>query len=362
MGLDPNGRRALSVATVLAASCAVYDPSLLVGGAGPGSGASGGSGDSGESGAAGRSTGGSSGSSSGGSAGGARGGEAGRGGGGATSAGRGGTGGGAGMGAMSDAGEEGNAAGEAGMGSSTGGTMGGSSGGGGTSGTSGGGGAGNAGNGGTSAKGGTEGQGGSGGAATGGMGGAGAGGGTATGCGKLTVPLNESTDQARFAIALSSSTDLSMTGATLSVSFYVQSGGGGSIAPFVQDTPDFHFLRGATANTALSGTGTWRTINWNVAAEPLGSSTTTKSAIIRVGVEIAAAPATGGWGDPTVVFLDSISVSTGSLSFPFDSSGTVYPTPTSSGPASQLWLNNHDEDTLPETLTGTTVAWASTCP
>jgi len=280
--------------------------------------------------------------------------------------GNGGRGGGAGTDPMSEAGEEGNSAGEAGMGSSTGGTMGGSSGSGGTSGTSGGGGSGNAGNGGSSGSGGTAGQGGSGGAGTGGTGGAGAGGGgtggTATGCGKLTVPLNESTDQARFAITLSSSIDMSMTGATVSVSFYVQSGGGGSITPFVQDTPDYYFLRGATANAPLSETGTWRTINWDVAAEPLGSSTTNKSAIIRVGVEITAAPATSGWSDPTVVFLDSVSVSTGSLSFPFDSSTTVYPTPTNNGPADQLWLNSHEEDTLPETLTGTTVAWASTCP
>jgi len=298
--------------------------------------------------------------------------------------GKGGSGGGAGTDPMSEAGEEGNSAGEAGMGSSTGGTMGGSSGSGGTGGTSGGGGSGNAGNGGSSGDGGTAGQGGSGGAGTGGTGGAGTGGagtggagtggagtggaggggtgGTATGCGTLTVPLNESTDQARFAITLSSSTDMSMTGATVSVSFYVQSGGGGSITPFVQDTPNYYFLRGATATAPLSETGTWRTINWDVAAEPLGSSTTNKSAIIRVGVEITAAPATSGWSDPTVVFLDSVSVSTGSLSFPFDSSTTVYPTPTNNGPAGQLWLNSYDEDTLPETLTGTTVAWASTCP
>jgi hypothetical protein len=261
--------------------------------------------------------------------------------------------------------------------------MGGSSGRGGSGGTTGGGGSGNATNGGTSGDGGTAGQGGSGGAGTGGTGGAGAGGagtggggtggggtggggagggGTATGCGRLTVPLNESTDRARFAITLSSATDMSMSGATLSVRLYVQSGGGGSIAPFVQDTPNFRFLRGATVNTALSGTGTWKTINWNVAAEPLGSSTTTRSAIIRIGVEIAAAPETSGWGNPTVVFLDSISVSTGSLSFPFDSSGTVYTTPTASGPVGQLWLNSHNQDTLPETLTGSAVAWASTCP
>jgi hypothetical protein len=185
---------------------------------------------------------------------------------------------------------------------------------------------------------------------------------TATGCAKLTVPLNGSTDQARFAISLSGNQDLSVTNTTITMVLLVAAGNGGLVAPYVQDS-GFHLLRSAST-VALSGTGTWKTITWNVPAEPQGTSGIVLTTSIRIGIQIWANGATSGLVDPTVVYVDSISVNTPSLSYPLTTTSTVDPTPASSHENTPgiMWLNNYAEDTLPETLTGTALAWQATCP
>lgn len=369
--MDRNTRRVVAAAFVVAASCNVYDPSLLVGGAGSSSGANGGTGTGGSSGKGGSSTGGSGGSSGSAAAGSSgTGGTSGKGNGGSSgaSSGRGGTSGGSGgagatsgTGGTDELGGMGAEGGEAGMGPTTGGA----SGTGGQGGTGGTGGAG---------AGGTAGTGGSSGAGTGGTGGAGAGSGgagagsggtggaaTMSGCAKLTVPLNASTDQARFPISYSGATNLSAAGTTMTIVLYVANGNGGAIAPYVQDT-SYNILRSATP-LALSNTG-WRTIVWNVSTEPVGTTGIVLTSILRIGLQIWANGATSGLVDPSNVFIDSIIVNTPSVSYPFATSGTVNTTPVSSneGQPGVMWLNNYTEDTLPETLTGTALAWAATCP
>ena len=364
--MDRNTRRFVAAAFVVAASCNVYDPSLLVGGGGSSSsGATGGKGSGGSSGKGGAGTSGSTVGGSGGSGGTAGNGTGGSGG---AASGRGGTGGSGGAGAtagtggMEQLGGAGADGGEAGMGPVTGGASG-------TGGQGGSGGAGAAGKGGTSGAGsGGAGAGGTAGTGGAGSGGAGAGSGgsagavTASGCAKLTVPITESTDQARFAISYSTSSpiNLSTTG-TITINLYIASGNAGVIAPYVQDT-SYNLLRSA-ATTALSGTGTWKTINWDVAAEPLGSSTISRTSIIRIGIQIWANGATSGFAT-TVVDIDSIAVSAPAATYPFTTSSTVYTTPISSyeNVPGVMWLNNYDADTLPETLPGTSLAWVATCP
>ncbi len=73
-------------------------------------------------------------------------------------------------------------------------------------------------------------------------------------------------------------------------------------------------------------------------------------------VEISGAGASS-WTSPTVVYVDSITVTGTSLtmsSFTFDTSSTVYTTPTSSGPNDVIWLNNYTGDT---NVTGATLSW-----
>lgn len=198
-------------------------------------------------------------------------------------------------------------------------------------------------------------------AGAGGMGGSNAGnggnggsGGTppATGCAKLSVPIDASNDKSHFLIALTSPQDLS-TG-TISVRFYVQAGVAGSILVYVQDA-NFAFL--GRALTELNTFDGWSVINWDVGAQAVGGSSIAKNNIKRVGIEINAAPATAGWSNPTVVYLDSITVKT--TSFPFDASASVSTTAGSTDQSGQvLWFNNGSSDS---TATGS-VTWQASCP
>lgn len=315
-------RRTTFMVLFALASCSVYDSSLLVGGGGSGSSGGGGAGNNGGSSTAGTETE---------DAGAGNGNTAGT----STIAGSSGTGGTAGASGSTNGGTE-NMGGEPPTGGDAGnGNDGGAgSSGGGVGGTVAGGGAGNGGRGGA---GGTSGAGGSGGTPS------------ATGCAKLSVPLNESTDKSHFVIALNATQDL--TTGTISVRFYVKSGAAGSILPYVQDA-SFGFLGRDPAE--LSSFSGWSVITWDVGAQ---TGTITKNNIRRVGVEINAAPDSEDWSDPTVVYLDSITVKT--TSFPFDATGSVSTTASSTDQGGQvLWFNNGSTDS---TATGA-VTWQATCP
>jgi hypothetical protein len=241
--------------------------------------------------------------------------------------------------------------GTAGKGTAGGGTAGGGTSGGGTSG-------------GGTAGGGTAGRGGSGGSAAG-SGGASAGAGgspPATGCAKLYVPIDAGNDQAHFVIGLGSSSDLSSaTTGIVSMRVYVQAGAAGTIFNYVQDS-QFRFLGVATAmRPDLSSISGWQTLSFNVGgqADTLGSGIA-KNNITRVGIEINAAPATTGWSNPTIVYVDSITVGTPGLSFPLATTSTVNTTPmTTDAPNQALFLNSGPGDT---TATGVTLSWQATCP
>jgi len=242
-------------------------------------------------------------------------------------------------------------------------------------------GGGSAGTAGTPSNGGTAGQGGAvsggtSGALSGGTGGALSGGGaggalssagtggaqdSAKGCAKLSVPLDDAADRVHFVISLSSPLDLSK--GTVSVRFYVQSGSGGSIFSFVQDAARFHFfaVQGA-ARPKLSTFSGWSTLTWDVGATDPGSSNIDKTTIKRIGVEINAAP-DAVWSNPTVVYLDSITVVQPSLttSFTFDTSSSVSTSTSNTSDVSGqvLWLNSLTSDT---TATGVSLGWQATCP
>lgn len=337
-------RAAKAAAVILTAvSCSVYDASLL--GGGPAEGGNGGanstaghSASGGEGPAAGRS--GSAGTVNGG-ANGADAGDAGM----MDTAGTVDTGGAPSEGGTSGIGAS---AGKGGSAGSTGGTGNGGTGGAGTGGTSAGsGGNGTAGSGGTVGGGGTAGSSG---------GSAGAGGTAPTGCAKLTVPLDANTDKAHFVISLTSAAD--MSAATVTMRVYVQAGAAGTISNYVQNngTPNFNFYAN-TAPTALKSLTGWQTVTFAVATQSTGGS---KTEIRRIGIEINAAPDTTGWSNPTVVYIDSITVTTPALSFPFDSSSTITATGTTSDVSGQvLWPNNGSQDT---SASNVVLGWQQTCP
>lgn len=317
-------RRAAAAATLAIASCNVYDSSLLVGG-GAGGGMGGGSGNTGgsatagtEPGDAGADTGGNAGTQTSGG-----------------SSGSGGASGGSNGGTESVGGEPPSIGGEAGTGND------------------GGAGAGTSGSGGSSSgSGGTVGESGSAGTSGSGGNGGSAGSTSATGCAKLSVPLDATGDKSHFLITLTSNQDL--TTGTISVRFYVQAGNAGSITPYVQD-PNYAFF-GRLPAAELSTFSGWSTITWDVGAQTT-TGNITKNNIKRVGIEINASPAASGWSNPTVIYIDSITVKT--TSFPFETTASVSTTASSSDQGNQvLWFNSGGSDS---TATGT-LAWQATCP
>ena len=196
---------------------------------------------------------------------------------------------------------------------------------------------------------------------SGGAGASGAGGvvQTASGCAKLSVPLDATSDKAHFVISLTSTADLS--GATLSMRVYVQAGQGGTIFNYVQDSGTYHFLGVPDAQRrSISSSSGWSTISWNVGAEPDSAGTgIVKTSIKNIGIELNALPSSA-WVNPTIVYIDSISVTNPTLSFTFDATASVSPTPSTTNAAGQaLWLNSGTSDT---TATGATLGWQAMCP
>ena len=190
---------------------------------------------------------------------------------------------------------------------------------------------------------------------------AGSGGAPVTGCAKLSVPIDQTTDAAHFVISLPSAIDLSSaTTGIISMHLYVQAGAAGTIFNYVQDS-QYHYFGVTTAmRPLLKSQSGWVTLPFNVGAQAVGSTNIVKTDIRRIGIEINAGPDTTGWSNPTVVYVDSVTVMTPALSFPFDTTTTVNTTPSGTDVSGQvLWLHNGSSDT---TATGVTLAWQATCP
>jgi len=116
---------------------------------------------------------------------------------------------------------------------------------------------------------------------------------------------------------------------------------------------------GGRANSGAAGLRNDGTLTWNIAAQGPGSTNINLSSVYRVGLEINAAP-DSVWSNPTLVSVDSITVSSPSLSFSFASSSSVNPTPSIQDVSGQaLWLNAYTEDT---TASNVTLGWTSSCP
>jgi hypothetical protein len=192
-------------------------------------------------------------------------------------------------------------------------------------------------------------------AGTGGSAGTGAGGTSATGsgCAVLTTALDDVADKAHFLITLPADTDFST--ATVSLRVHASGALGGTLFMYVQQAT-YEFWGGP--QQVLSAFAGFRNIDWSIGTEATTGIDKTK--IRRLGIEINGADSSS-WSNPTTVYIDSITVTAASLSFTFDATGSVYTTPTSSyATDTSIWLNSSSSDTT--ALTGSSVAWAATCP
>ena len=198
-----------------------------------------------------------------------------------------------------------------------------------------------------------------GGAGRGGAGGAGGAVPTANGCAKLSVALDDAGDKTHYVISLNSPADLS--NATISMRVYVQAGAGGTIFNYVQDSGTYRFFGVPSAQRhPLGSTNAWVTLSWNVGAQPDSTGTgIVKTSIRNIGIELIAQPSSA-WSNPTIVYVDSLTVTSPALSFTLDATASVYPTPTTTSPSGQaLWLNSGSADT---TAAGSELSWQATCP
>jgi hypothetical protein len=159
------------------------------------------------------------------------------------------------------------------------------------------------------------------------------------GCAKLSVPLSAADDRTLFIIQLPELVDLS--GATLTYHVYVASAIGGRIFAFIQHggDPDYNLIQGGSL--PFGDVAGWRSITWNIEALSTGFD---KTRVGRIGIEIAGAGSTQ-WSNPTVVYLDSITVSGADVGpFEFDSADTLSPTGRADN---QLWLSTDVGETTP---------------
>jgi hypothetical protein len=133
---------------------------------------------------------------------------------------------------------------------------------------------------------------------------------TCPGCARLSVPLATMTDRSHFVLYVPADVDVSA--ATLVMRVMVHSGTGGQIQLYAQHggTPDFNLIYNGGRN--LDTLGSWTDITWD-----LGASTPTfdHTTIRRFGIEVLGGTSTS-FTDPTVVYVDSITITGASPAVP----------------------------------------------
>lgn len=180
---------------------------------------------------------------------------------------------------------------------------------------------------------------------------AGSGGAAHTGCALLSVTFDASTDYSHHVITLDADTNLS--NATLSALVYAPNAAGGSVYLYVQQANYTYY---AQPLQALSGLKNWASVSWDLSqVSPSGFD---KTKVRRIGIGIDAGTS-NVWTDPTLVYVDSVTVTTPTLSFPFDTVNSVNTTPTTYHVGDNaIWLNNGPDDT---TATGAKISWSAKC-
>jgi hypothetical protein len=176
----------------------------------------------------------------------------------------------------------------------------------------------------------------SGGAGTVGSGGTAGGGGgageseTCSGCARLSVPLTSAAIRAHFVITLDGGPDF--TAATVHYRVYLHAGTTGLFTGYLQDASGFTYqVLGSTELSSLSG---WQDLAWVV---PSSGADFDATDIRLLGIEIAGE---SGAINPTVLYVDSVTVPTIGLALNFDDASSVIEGP-QSGYATELkmWLN-----------------------
>jgi hypothetical protein len=175
---------------------------------------------------------------------------------------------------------------------------------------------------------------------------------TCTGCARLEAPFDSSDDKANFVINLPNTVFLGNAQITFRV--YREAGTGGAVKGYIQHggSPDFHqlFQSNAVRLSVLKG---WTEFTWNVGAQEAPNY---DKNVARIGIQITAEGSTE-WAKPTIVYLDSITVTNASAGpWTFNDGGTIITgdpmCPATHSSRNVLWCNGGDSP-----VSGTRITW-----
>jgi hypothetical protein len=169
-----------------------------------------------------------------------------------------------------------------------------------------------------------------------------------TGCARLSVPLAAPTNKANYVITLPAVMDF--RNAVITYRLFKRAGTGGEIRGYIQHSgnPDFGQLF-QSRPLRLSACDGWEEIVWNVADE---GGNYDKTIVGRVGIHVIGIGSTE-WTNPTIVYLDSISVAGPSVGpWNFADAASINATATYGSEPDLLWRNLGDDP-----VEGSEISW-----
>ncbi|WP_437543399.1 hypothetical protein WME97_32940 [Sorangium sp. So ce367] len=125
------------------------------------------------------------------------------------------------------------------------------------------------------------------------------------GCARLSVPLTRAGQWTQFIIVWDQTVDV--TGATVTFRVKTQAGSNGGVQAFVQNGPELVYAPIGYAWNPLADLGEWKDIVIDVDTLAPGNPTFNRTTAKMLGLMIAAGD-TGPWANPTVIHVDSITV------------------------------------------------------
>ncbi|MGK4008970.1 hypothetical protein WMF31_40575 [Sorangium sp. So ce1036] len=125
------------------------------------------------------------------------------------------------------------------------------------------------------------------------------------GCARLSVPLTSAAQATQFFIEFDEPVDL--TGATVTFRVKAHTGTSGGVQPFVQNGADLFWANIGYSWNPVADLGAWADLTLDVDALAPASPSFNRTVVKLIGLQVAAG-ATGPWTNPTVIYVDSITV------------------------------------------------------
>ncbi|WP_437691023.1 hypothetical protein [Sorangium sp. So ce176] len=126
-----------------------------------------------------------------------------------------------------------------------------------------------------------------------------------SGCARLSVPLTAAKQATQFFIGFDEAIDL--TGATVTFRVRAHTGTSGGVQPFVQNGADLFWANIGYTWNPVADLGEWTEFKIDVDTAAAASPFFNRTVVEVIGLNIAAGD-TGPWANPTVIYVDSITV------------------------------------------------------